>query len=552
MRPLVTLLSLAILACGPPGGTPDAGGPRDWPLQEVPASTTPEPGVRREVLSIPGTTPPANPVTGDPTPAERNTTPVIRYRQDVTPPAPARAILIAYPGLIGGAGSYDGLARHLITGAAARGLVIEVWAIDRRANTLEDLRGMDTAEAAGNAEIANGYYFGEDTIGGQAFAGFRGQDSLAFESEWGLATHVLDLHAVIATVTAADRKARVFLLGHSLGGFFAEAYAAWRFEDDTRGVDELAGLVLIDGVLGEAPVSEDEWHHGRAAGIFQISGVDAIRAAGGPRYFEIPLFGVAVFARAEVLALRALYAPDDVIVDKGRDSDLRIQLALGGAKMPPLTNAAAFGWSLDDDSDAITITSPSMGEPAGGPVARYDSTVAGKELSHPASETDTYTWVDATATDPDNRTHMADFAHAFTDGRTNISEWYFPARLLTDLAAVGGAHVDPAGWQAAAGLRVFDGPLDDAPILCIPAQITTPADCAKIPARVAATIGAGRPNAGAPRTTNAGFQTLPLPGFTHLDPVTAMTRADNPVPATILDFVTANAPAGTTAVPPAL
>jgi hypothetical protein len=559
MRRLARASSFAVLAiaaaaaCGGGGSSSPDGpsGPRDWPLVEVPATTTPEPGVRREMLSVPGTTPPANPVTGATTPAERNATVIARYRQDVTPPAPARAILVGYPGFLGGAGSWDALARHLILGAAAQGTAIEVWAIDRRSNSMEDLRGLDTAEATGNPEIANGYYFGQDTLDGVAFPGFRSQDDLAFTSEWGLATHVLDLHAVIAQIAPADRKARVFLMGHSLGSIFAEAYAGWRFEDGSRGADELAGLVLIDGVLADAPVTEDEWHHGIALGVFSQPGVDAIRAS-GPRYFEIPLFGVAIFARIEVLSLRALVAPDAVIVDKGRDSLLRVQLSLGNGKMPPVTNAAALGWGIDDDADPIRITAPSAGEPAGGPVSQYDSSIAGVPLSHPASETATYTWTDATATDPDNRTHLADFAHAFVDGRTNVAEWYFPARLSIDLSAVGGAHVDPAGWQAATGLRVFDGPLDDAPILCIPAFLFKASDCAAVVPRVAATLGAGRPGAGATRTSDAGFKTLPLTGFSHLDPLTSMVRPDNPVPAAILDFVTANSPAGTTAVPPAL
>jgi pimeloyl-ACP methyl ester carboxylesterase len=543
--------ALGLAACGgTTPATPDAG-PVDWPLMEVAASATPEAGVRRELFTVPGATPPANPTTSVATPVEYNATQVARYRQDVTPPAPARAILVAYPGFLGGAGSWDQLARQLVKGAAARGQVIEVWAIDRRANLLEDLRGADTAEAAGNPEIANGWYFGTDTIAGQPFPGFRAQEDLSYMSEWGLATHVEDLHAVIARIAAADRKARVVLLGHSLGGFFAEAYAAWRFADGSRGADELAGLVLIDGVLSAAPITETEYHQGVANGLFSQTGVDTIRSD-GPRFFEIPLFGIGIFARVEVLSLRALTAPDAVVADPGRDGALRIQLSLGSAKVPPLTNAAALGWGLDNNSNALTITAPSLGEPTGGPVATYSNSIAGKDLTHPASETATYAWLDATPTDPDDRTHIADLAHAFTDGRTNFAEWYFPTRLTLDLAAVGGAAVPADGWQATAGLRAFDGALDDAPILCIPAQLQTAADCALVQARVAPTIGPGRPGAAATRAMPAGFATFPATGYTHLDPLTAMARPDNLVPATILDFALASTPAGTTAVPPAL
>ncbi len=549
MRSARALLAL-VAACGGTPASPDAG-PPDWAPLDVPASTVPEVGVRREVFTVPGATPPANPSTATATPPALDATQVARYRQDVAPPAPARAILVAYPGFLGGAGSWDQLARRLVTQAAARGEVIEVWAIDRRANLLEDLRGANTAEAAGNPEIANGWYFGADTIGGAAFPGFVTQDDASYMSEWGLATHVEDLHAVIAQVAAGDRKARVVLLGHSLGAFFAEAYGAWRFADGSRGADELAGLVLIDGVLSATPITETEYHAGTSGGLFSQVGVDAIRAE-GPRYFEIPLFGVGIFARVEVLSLRALHAPDAVIADPGRDEALRIQLSMGATRLPPMTNAAALGWGLDDDSDALTITAPSLGEPAGGPIALYDNTIAGKQLSHPTSSTATYTWIDATATDPDDRTHLADLAHGFSDGRTNFAEWYFPTRLTLDLAAVGGAAVPADGWQAAAGLRAFDGALDDAPILCIPSQLQTVDDCARVRTRVGPTIGAGRPNAGATRDAATGFATFPATGYTHLDPLTAMARPDNLVPATILDFALANAPAGTTAVPPAL
>ncbi|MCE9579172.1 MAG: hypothetical protein K8W52_38975 [Deltaproteobacteria bacterium] len=543
-------LALGVACSSPAPIAPDAG-PKDWTAMDVPASTVPEPGVRREVFTVPGTTPPPNPSTSASTPTELNASQVARYRQDVTPPAPARAILVAYPGFLGGAGSWDQLARQLVKDAATRGEVIEVWAIDRRSNLLEDLRGANTAEAAGNPEIANGWYFGDETLGGQAFPGFVSQDDASYMSEWGLATHVEDLHAVIAKVAATDRKARVFLLGHSLGGFFAETYAAWRFADGSRGADELAGLVLIDGVLSPTPITETEYHEGTSGGLFSQPGVDTIRAS-GPRYFEIPLFGVGIFARVEILSLRALVSPDAVIDDPGRDDALRIQLSMGANKLPPMTNAAALGWGLDDDSDALVITAPSLGEPAGGPTALYDNTIAGKQLSHPASSTATYTWIDATPTDPDDRTHLADLAHAFSDGRTNFAEWYFPNRLALDLGAVGGAAVPADGWQAAAGLRAFDGALDDAPILCIPAQLQSADDCALVQARVAQTVGPDRPKTGATRAEGMGFTTFVATGYTHLDPLTAMARPDNLVPATILDFAIANSPTGTTAVPPAL
>ena len=56
------------------------------------------------------------------------------------------AILILVPGFEGGAGNFKIFAENLIPRAAAGGQIIEVWAVDRRTNQLEDLVGNDIAE----------------------------------------------------------------------------------------------------------------------------------------------------------------------------------------------------------------------------------------------------------------------------------------------------------------------------------------------------------------------------------------------------------------------
>ncbi len=553
---LALLSGLALAACGGddggagPDARPDARAPVDWPAMDVPAATTPEAGVRREIFAVDGVAPPANPVSGQGTPAALDRTQVVRYRQDVTPPAPARAVVIAYPGLLGGAGSYDGLARSLVRDGAARGLVLEVWAIDRRANLLEDRRGVDAAEAAGDPEIANFYYYGADTIGGEGFAGFVPQADVSYMSEWGLATHVEDLRAVMATLGEDVGAGHVFLMGHSLGGSFIEAYAAWRFADTgRRGVEDLAGLIAVDGALGETPATEEDWHDGIAGGLFSVPGVDALRADGGARYLQLPFFGVSIFPRVEVLALRALLAPEAVVADPGRDDALVIQLSLGAIDVPPMTNAAALGWGFDDDSAGIPLASASMGDATGGPVGSYQSAFFDGELLHPTSGTATYAWLDVTGDDADDFTPMADLIHAFTDGRTNFAEWYFPNRLTLDLQAVGGSRVPTDGWQAAAGLRAFDGALIDAPILCVAAAFVGVADYEPLRARVAPAIGAGRPQAGVTRDDAAAFRIVDATHFTHLEPLLAPSGPRNPVPGAVLDFVAASAATGTIAVP---
>jgi pimeloyl-ACP methyl ester carboxylesterase len=548
---VVCLVAIGAAACGGGGGgggadagPPDATtGPRDWPGAPPDWSTVPEPGVRRDRILVVGAQPPANPVDGAATPAEQNMTQILRYRQDAEVPEPARAIIVAMPGFLGGGASWDSLARALVKRGAASGVTVEVWAIDRRANLLEDLRGSEAAEAAGDPEIAWHWYFGIDTIDGEAFPGFHWQEDLTHLSEWGLATHVEDLHAVIQMVPQAERRGRVFLAGHSMGASFAEAYAAWRFEDGTRGVDELAGMILIDGVLGPTPLEETEYLEGTGGGFSNIVGLDEIR--GGLPYFELPLLGISIYAGIEVMSMRMLAAPDEIVVDDVRDDALRILLSYGGGDLPLMTNEAALGWGFDDESNGLAFAAVSCGHATGGAVEPYTNPFFGGELIHPTDPDATYTWVDAFEDDPRELTPLENVAVSFTHGDTNFAEWYFPNRLSLDLAAVGGASVPEDGWHASYGLRVFDGRLIDAPILAISAGagLVTPEEYEALRMRVAP-IGANRPFEGATRDQEDAFEIVVAPGATHIDPLTASDGDANPVPAEIEAFVDTHAAAG--------
>ena len=268
--------------------------------------------------------------------------------------------MIAYPGTYGGAASFDALARALVLRGATSGNHTEVWAIDRRSNLLEDLRGMSTAQASANAEIAAGYYFGGETIGGTAFPGFRTQESVAFMSEWGLATLIEDLRNVVEVVPQASRKGHVFVMGHSAGGGVAETYAGWHFDDDAlQGSEELAGVVLVDGASPGTAISETDYHAGFGTSFFASPGVDEIRST--TRYSALPLLGVGVFAESEILALRALLAPSDVVRDSQRDTFLSLLFSVTARQVPHMTNRAAFGLGFDDASNGIPVFSASLG-----------------------------------------------------------------------------------------------------------------------------------------------------------------------------------------------
>ncbi len=556
VRPLARLAlvsSIFAAACGSPAvmASPDAASPDDagtdafvppidWPAMQPPLETTPVPGVLRELLSIETPAAPPNPTTSDATPLELNRTQFLRFRAaGVDTP---RAVVLAMPGFLGGAGSFESLARELVSRSITAGEPIEVWAIDRRANLLEDLRGLDAAEALGDSNVARGYYFGTDTVGGEAFGGFLTQSDVPYESEWGLATHFADLRALVRTVAAASRRGHVFLMGHSLGGTMAETYAAWRFEDGVRGCEELAGIILIDGGQSDSPVDETLYRSGGGTGFTASPGLDAIRSES--RFFALPLLGLAVYARAEILSMDALSHPDDVIEDDGRRRVLATLLGLTAPAVPPMTNEAAFGFGFDDASNGLSFAAVSLGHHAGGPVTEYAS-ILGPTLIHPSDPHATYTWVDAFDADPPELTPVASLAHAWVDGRTNFAEWYFPQRLPLDLTAVGGLAVPETGWQAGEGLRAFDGALMDAPVLAIAAGLRTVSDYASSRAR-AASIGPGRVVAeGTPRSDPSAFDVLDATFMTHIDPLSAPASAANIVPGRILEFVMANVADGT-------
>src|SRR5262245_4090055 len=182
-RSTLPLALVAMLAgCGDETMAPAP--PPPAPYAPPPASAVVENGpvkIRREVFLVPGVVPPKNPVATDhaDTPAELNFVRVVRYRVDADPPRPARAIAVLMPGFLGGAGSFDPLARAIVRRSGG-GADFEAWAIDRRANLLEDHHGLDVAEVKQDPEIANTYYVENAVVEGRTFRGFFDGSEIAF------------------------------------------------------------------------------------------------------------------------------------------------------------------------------------------------------------------------------------------------------------------------------------------------------------------------------------------------------------------------------------
>ncbi len=472
---------------------------------------------------VKGATPAPNPEFGGvETPAENNFVRVVRYRVDSDPPLPARSIMVLMPGFLGGAGSYDSMARAIVR-RSTEGAALEAWAIDRRANLLEDHHGLDVGEVTQDTDRANAYYFDGEEVEGKTFAGFLGGPDMLFASEWGIPVTIGDLRNVIDLVPAQERRGRVVLVGHSFGATIVEEMAAWDF-DGTPGYSDLAGLVLIDGVSGREgdtapPITLDEYENGGPGPFGMSPGVNGIRK--GTTYFALPVLGVKVLPIASIASMRAMFTPDEIIENKERDEAFQILLSI--AEVPKMTNRGALGLAFDDESNGISFASVSCGTSKGGPMAEYDS-LLGPKLKHPTDPSATYDWVEFDEVKPNEHSSMDDVARSWFQGPgLDFGEWYYPYRLSQD-GPIASTLVLKAGDFAydKYGMRAMHGATMDLPILAVAAGLVPdPASWDKLRALVAnVPIGPGRPLEGTPRSDDDAFRVIDVHELTHIDPLT--------------------------------
>jgi len=501
--------------------------------------------VRVEHFLIPGFDANPNPETEADTPQSLDQARVVRYFPDVDPTPAPRAIVVAMPGFLGGGPSFDGIARTIVRGCTEDGFPVEFWTIDRRSNGLEDLTGMNAAERDGDPEIAWGYYFGDAEVDGKMFAGYVPQGDVSYMSEWGMETHIEDLRAVIDLIPEAQQKGHVFLAGHSFGATIAELYGAWRF-DDKRGADQIAGMIFLDGLMGDEPITEEQFLKGYdSGGLTPQPGLTAIRTSGNAHYTTLPLLGIDVYTSAEIVALRTWFDPSGIVDDPKRD--LAYQVLSQLPELPEATNIATFGLAFDSEHQPLSFTRVTMGRLTGGPTEDFTHSILGGMLKRPSDPDATYDWIDAFDADPAEFTPARNLARSFTIGESNFPEWYFPARISLDADAAQGGNVDEAGWQTAYGIRAFDGELNDAPALCILRQNADRCDVLRT--RLAPTIGEARPQAGASRDSDLGVTALEAVGMAHLDLIVSDDRAEaNLVPGAIATFLETHTADGTVTV----
>jgi pimeloyl-ACP methyl ester carboxylesterase len=334
---------------------------------------TTAPAVARErVITVP--TPP------EAGPAQFNHVTVHRFG-----PASGERVLVLMPGTQGGAGDFTVDARILVKRMPG----LQVWAIDRRTQALEDT---STFAAAENGQIplqqAFDYY-----LNGGGFK-FRGPNDDPYARDWGMSVALNDAHAVVQLARNRGRR-QVVLGGHSLGASLTAAYAAWDF-NGRPGYKDLSGLVLIDGGLLGSFDAYDLAQAQKAVANLQTSdpfldllGIGLPEAAG--------LF-------AEIGGLYAEKAPT------APATTLQSYPLLPPQFNPPfpVTNRGLLGYAFDRDSSPAELGLLHINGGGLAPVG------------------DPRDWSDGGVT-PVGR-----LAETFGQEPTNAVEWYFPSRLSID------------------------------------------------------------------------------------------------------------------------
>jgi pimeloyl-ACP methyl ester carboxylesterase len=406
MRLLAGILILLLTSCAP--------------NQRSPAQSAPDPAelasVRVERHVIAG----FNEVH---TPPQYNKAIYLRFyaEQTKTP----RAVVVLMPGILGGATNFDRLARTII----AQDRSLEVWAIDRRSNLLEDHSALLATWNAKDPLIAWKSFVGNAGKPGAFKA--KSVSELGFMGYWGLETHVHDLHKVI--LEAHKTAPRVFLGGHSLGSVLVTMYAGWDFAGQS-GASNIDGLILLDGAAGNtlaADITQDQYENGFENGFGRTAGSKALEAGTAPGYFDALGINPTSLAKYSSAALLAHFDPNG-------DSP-------GGFVDYPASNLAAGllgNAGGDNDYSPIPAFSLSTGHAEGQTALNLFAVILtgwkGFSVGTITGPLPGKTRVEWIAGKPGEQefTDPNDFADRFWSPLADYQEWYFPARLTLDLAAV--------------------------------------------------------------------------------------------------------------------
>jgi hypothetical protein len=330
-------------------------------------------------------------------------------------PSNARRVVVLVPGTQGGAGGITPVARDMVRRLPRT----QVWIEDRREQAFEDTSVFERRDP----DAALDYYLGFK------YKAVKGTDA-RYVSEWGLATQLRDLRAVVKRARAGGRE--VILGGHSAGASTAVAYAAWDF-GGRPGYRDIDGLVLIDGgLLGSFSNANLKRAKSELADIRK-----------GNVFLDLLGFGIPEIAGmfAQVGALYAYERPND-------PSTLQDFPLLPAQFKPtfPVTNEAELGFAFDES------TSPKALE------------LIHIRAGQLAASGDPRPWQDGELT-PIRRV-----AKAYASNDPNATEWYYPRRLLLDIDAANKARQTPAARYL--GLRLTHTRQIDVPLYAFSTSLT--------------------------------------------------------------------------------
>jgi cysteine-rich repeat protein len=321
-------------------------------------------------------------------------------------------ILVTAPGFAAGAGAFKIFAESLIVKAEAAGNIrLEVWAIDRRSNFLEDRAGVGTAEPTFDYQLALNWFFGgqmglplDPRISRRAV--FHDGPTVAFMANWTPNVHAHDIDAVIDAAHAVPSNPTVFLGGHSLGTLFTGRYASTDLDPGpgiVPGFSKVAGLVLLEGGGGAVPASpptsdqldkviakaDGGLYHAVQDGASRcVDGtacttdadcsavtlppgavtnkcVAPVDAFTGANTSGVVFIDPQIQAAGDVTGLQGVLDPDGLVAieqDYGGGSAVDTVPGLGilGA-LPPASTSAGLGFFLDDDFSPVSAFRASFG-----------------------------------------------------------------------------------------------------------------------------------------------------------------------------------------------
>jgi hypothetical protein len=487
----------------------------------------------------------------DPLPAEIGEHPAacdwlsyLRWRHADGPrrSADADTVISLMPGFLSGAAPFDQVARNTIRNAAARGKHVEVWAMERRSNCLEDNTGVREAIKAGDPTLGWDYYWGNATVNGKRFSGFASAADAAWLEGMGLDQTMRDWNAVNRAGLPGRRLRAKKLVcgGHSLGGPLTASYAGWDFDGDpatTRdaGYRQCAGFVGFDTRLRVAsPGGGGLDPLGLLLSLGDLAGSPYISVPPlTPETFQVPpLFGLAAWLDPEGTdALTEL--PRTLILDLAqrflfsRDA-VNFATAIPSIRDFTVTNEVALAGIFDDNSAPLTFLRASVGSVSGGPVVDKNFPFPDSSLALPGEpSTPLYTWetygeIDDAAVPLNSEgvpftsresevTSLRQLARTQFEAPAGFIEQYFPVRILTDVDEAG------AGDRSATLANLVHDGISRRPALLIQAADSDSNDAPD----------AGRPYLGEAPNDVRGSHEVILPGYNHIDVTTAARRQND-------------------------